>query len=49
MFEEAREEQLVRVPARRVERKEEKAIELNAPLPIAPLEALELPRRWRVY
>ena len=49
MFEEVREEQLVRVPARRVERKEEKVIELDAPLPIAPQEARELPRRWRIY
>jgi len=49
MFEAEREEELVRVPVRRIERREEKALELENPLPIDPQQTWEMPRRWRVY
>ena len=44
-----RERELVRVPVRRLPRKEEKAFELETPFPIAPQQAWEMPRRWSVY
>jgi hypothetical protein len=43
------EKELVRVPVRRLERREEKTLELETPLPTAPQQAWEMPRRWRVY
>ena len=43
------EKELVRVPVRRLERREEKALEIETPLPIDPQQAWEMPRRWSVY
>jgi hypothetical protein len=43
------ERELVRVPARRLPNSEEKALEIDALLPITPQRAWEMPKRWRVY
>jgi len=43
------EKELIRVPVRRIPRREGKALEMETPLPVAPQQAWEMPRRWRVY
>ena len=43
------ERELVRVPARWLPNSEEKALEIDAILPITQQRAWEMPKRWRVY